>query len=61
MAHSTTKAVGFEQFADILEQSEVVRSNDFGSAIIHDVIHPSMGSMTMINMVCGQCAIVSAA
>ena len=60
MTHSTTKAVGFEQFADILEQSKVMSSNDFGSAIIHDVIHPSMGSMTMINTICGQCAIVSA-
>lgn len=60
MKHTSTKEVGLEQFVDILSESEIMSTVDFGSVIMHDVRHPSMGGLTMMNSAGGQCAIVTA-
>lgn len=48
-----------EYISDILAESDISSTVDFGSVIIHDVTHPEIGSITLINSACGRCAIVA--
>lgn len=59
MKFTSSKEVDLDQFIGILEESQIKQSSDFGGVILHDVIHPSMGGVTLMNTACGRCVVVS--
>lgn len=45
----TPSILNFAEFADLLEASEIVQSLDVGTAIMHQVVHPTEGNLILIN------------
>lgn len=56
---SGIQEVELSVLCDMLEESEVIESLDIGSAIVHQVSHPSRGRMVLVSTVCGRAAIKS--
>ena len=59
-AATRTRVVNFDQAVEILEESDIQQSHDLGHAIMHDVVHPKMGRITVMNAASGSCAVISA-
>jgi hypothetical protein len=55
-----TRIVSFDQVVEILEESDIQKSHDLGHMIMHDVVHPKMGQITVMSAASGKCAVISA-
>lgn len=42
------KTIGLDVIADLMEQSNIEQSVDTGSSMIVNVLHPSLGALTLI-------------
>ena len=51
--------IGFGELCDLMEQSEVERTLDLGSTILHIVHHVHKGSLLLVSTVDERAAVVS--
>jgi hypothetical protein len=54
------KTISHEELADLLDESEIVRSVDTGDAITHELQHPQRGVLYVTSSIAASCTLVAA-
>lgn len=50
--------ITLEAYCELLELSSILSTIDIGTAVVHQVSHPTHGSLTLVNAACGRSAVV---
>lgn len=58
---ASATVISIEEMADLMEESECLRSLDQGNLIVHFIAHPQRGNLMLANNSYGECILTQLA